>query len=101
MVEMASSKFVCIVDDSKLVDGLGGSKLAMPVEIVQFCHKYTLQRLQVGGGVAPAWVAWARPVGTTTRCSGCRRVGGWVGSRGGFGSCECHGHARRVHRWGQ
>ena len=45
MVEMASAKFVCIVDDSKLVDGLGGSKLAMPVEIVQFCHKYTLKRL--------------------------------------------------------
>ena len=38
MVEMASAKFVCIVDDSKLVKGLGGSKLAMPVEIVQFCH---------------------------------------------------------------
>jgi len=55
MVEMASAKFVCIVDDSKLVDGLGGSKLAMPVEIVQFCHLYTLQRLQVGlgGGVLP------------------------------------------------
>ena len=45
MVELASGKFVCIVDDTKLVDGLGGSKLAMPVEIVQFCHKYTLQRL--------------------------------------------------------
>lgn len=46
MVEMASAKFVCIVDDTKLVEGLGGSKLAMPVEIVQFCHKYTLSRLQ-------------------------------------------------------
>uniref|UniRef100_A0A383VTM0 ribose-5-phosphate isomerase n=1 Tax=Tetradesmus obliquus TaxID=3088 RepID=A0A383VTM0_TETOB len=45
MVEMASAKFVCIVDDTKLVEGLGGSKLAMPVEIVQFCHKYTLNRL--------------------------------------------------------
>lgn len=44
MVELASDKFVCIVDDTKLVSGLGGSKLAMPVEIVQFCHKYTLQR---------------------------------------------------------
>jgi ribose 5-phosphate isomerase A len=44
MVEMASAKFVCIVDDTKLVEGLGGSKLAMPVEIVQFCHKYTLNR---------------------------------------------------------
>jgi len=46
MVELASKKFVCIVDDSKMVSGLGGSKLAMPVEIVQFCHKYTLNRLQ-------------------------------------------------------
>lgn len=46
MVEMASAKFVCIVDDSKWVTGLGGSKLAMPVEIVQFCHLYTLKRLQ-------------------------------------------------------
>jgi len=45
MVEMASDKFVCIVDNSKLVDGLGGSKLAMPVEIVQFCWKYNLERL--------------------------------------------------------
>ncbi|GAX79899.1 hypothetical protein CEUSTIGMA_g7339.t1 [Chlamydomonas eustigma] len=45
MVEMASDKFVCIVDDSKMVSGLGGSKLAMPIEIVQFCHKYTLSRL--------------------------------------------------------
>lgn len=30
----------------QLVDGLGGSKLAMPVEIVQFCWKYNLQRLE-------------------------------------------------------
>ena len=33
------------MDDSKLVSGLGGSKLAMPIEIVQFCHLYTLKRL--------------------------------------------------------
>eukprot|EP01023_Acetabularia_acetabulum_P020123 TRINITY_DN20370_c0_g1_i3.p2 TRINITY_DN20370_c0_g1~~TRINITY_DN20370_c0_g1_i3.p2 ORF type:complete len:278 (-),score=68.00 TRINITY_DN20370_c0_g1_i3:112-945(-) len=46
MVEMASDKFVCIVDESKLVSGLGGSKLAMPVEIVQFCWKYNLERLK-------------------------------------------------------
>ena len=45
MVEMASHQFVCIVDDSKLVSGLGGSKLAMPVEVVQFCWKYNLDRL--------------------------------------------------------
>jgi ribose 5-phosphate isomerase A len=46
MVEKASKKFVVIVDETKLVDGLGGSKLAMPVEIVQFCWKYNLQRLE-------------------------------------------------------
>lgn len=46
MVEMASSKFVVIVDDTKLVDGLGGSGLAMPVEITQFCWKYNLERIQ-------------------------------------------------------
>mmetsp|Transcript_1581 Transcript_1581/g.4690 ORF Transcript_1581/g.4690 Transcript_1581/m.4690 type:complete len:284 (+) Transcript_1581:100-951(+) len=46
MVEMASAKFVCIVDDTKLVKGLGGSGDAMPVEIVQFCWKYNLDRLQ-------------------------------------------------------
>lgn len=45
MVEMASAKFVCIVDESKLVAGLGGSKDAMPVEITQFCHLYTLRRI--------------------------------------------------------
>ena len=85
MVEMASSKFVCIVDDSKLVDGLGGSKLAMPVEIVQFCHKYTLQRLQVGGRVAPAWVAWALPVGSCAvvpQVHAAAAAGGWEGRRG-------------------
>ena len=46
MVEMASDSFVCIVDETKLVSGLGGSKLAMPVEIVQFCWKYNLERLR-------------------------------------------------------
>lgn len=46
MVEMAAAKFVCIVDDTKLVKGLGGSGDAMPVEIVQFCWEYNLKRLQ-------------------------------------------------------
>ncbi|GFZ02866.1 ribose 5-phosphate isomerase, type A protein [Actinidia rufa] len=45
MVEAASDKFVVVVDDSKLVSGLGGSGLAMPVEVVQFCWKYNLIRL--------------------------------------------------------
>ncbi|KAL6527445.1 putative ribose-5-phosphate isomerase 3, chloroplastic [Orobanche gracilis] len=46
MVEAASDKFVVVVDDSKLVPGLGGSGLAMPVEVVQFCWNYNLVRLQ-------------------------------------------------------
>jgi len=46
MVEMASAKNIFIVDETKLVEGLGGSRLAMPVEVVQFCWKYNLQRLQ-------------------------------------------------------
>ena len=29
-----------------MVAGLGGSGLAMPVEVVQFCWKYNLERLQ-------------------------------------------------------
>ncbi|OIW13534.1 hypothetical protein TanjilG_29275 [Lupinus angustifolius] len=46
MVEAASEKFVVVVDDTKLVTGLGGSGLAMPVEVVQFCWKYNLIRLR-------------------------------------------------------
>lgn len=45
MVEAASDSFIVVVDDTKLVDGLGGSGLAMPVEVVQFCWKYNLTRL--------------------------------------------------------
>jgi len=45
MVELASKKFVCIVDDSKMVSGLGGSKLAMPVEVTPFCYEYNMKRL--------------------------------------------------------
>lgn len=46
MVEAASAKFVVVVDESKLVSGLGGSGLAMPVEVVPFCWKYNATRLQ-------------------------------------------------------
>ncbi|KAK8582960.1 hypothetical protein V6N13_069726 [Hibiscus sabdariffa] len=46
MVEGACKKFVCIVDESKLVNHLGGSGLAMPVEIVPFCWKFTARKLQ-------------------------------------------------------
>lgn len=46
MVEGACKKFVVIVDESKLVKHIGGSGLAMPVEIVPFCWKFTAQRLK-------------------------------------------------------
>lgn len=47
MVEGACKKFVVIVDESKLVKHIGGSGLAMPVEIIPFCWKFTAQRLQL------------------------------------------------------
>ncbi|KAL6190002.1 hypothetical protein ACLB2K_036403 [Fragaria x ananassa] len=46
MVEGACRKFVVIVDESKLVKHLGGSGLAMPVEVVPFCWKFTARRFQ-------------------------------------------------------
>lgn len=46
MIESCCKKFVVIVDDSKLVDYVGGSGLAMPVEIVPFCWKSTARRLE-------------------------------------------------------
>lgn len=53
LVESACEKFVVIVDESKLVKHLGGSGLAMPVEVVPFCWKFTAAKLQgmfAGGG---------------------------------------------------
>eukprot|EP00877_Chromochloris_zofingiensis_P000927 jgi/Chrzof1/10835/Cz05g13260.t1_RPI1 len=46
MVVMAADKFICTTDVSKVVQGLGGSKLPVVVELVQFCHKYNMRRLQ-------------------------------------------------------
>ncbi|XP_055809586.1 probable ribose-5-phosphate isomerase 1 [Solanum dulcamara] len=47
MVEAATKKFIVIVDESKLVNHLGGSGLAVPVEIVPFCWEFTLKRLEM------------------------------------------------------
>jgi len=44
MVEVQAKKFIVIVDDSKLVSGLGISG-AMPVEITPFCWQHSLNRL--------------------------------------------------------
>ena len=45
MVEVQAEKFVVIVDESKLVDGLGISG-AMPVEVTPFCYQFNLKRLE-------------------------------------------------------
>ncbi|KAG6396613.1 hypothetical protein SASPL_142767 [Salvia splendens] len=46
MVESASKKFIVIVDESKLVSHIGGSGLAMPVEVIPFCWSHSLVRLK-------------------------------------------------------
>lgn len=59
MVEAASDKFVVVVDETKLVDGLGGSGLAMPVEVVQFCWKYNLVSISSLINSMPFWIDYS------------------------------------------
>ncbi|XP_074268419.1 putative ribose-5-phosphate isomerase 2 [Silene latifolia] len=47
MIESATKKFIVIVDESKMVDYIGGSGLAMPVEVVPFCWKFSAERLRI------------------------------------------------------
>lgn len=44
MVERAAERFIVVVDESKLFEGLGAHG-AMPVEVVQFCWRYNAARL--------------------------------------------------------
>jgi len=44
MVEVCADKFVVIVDESKLCDGLGPG-FPLPVEITPFCHMHTLRKV--------------------------------------------------------
>ncbi|KAL8463550.1 hypothetical protein ACS0TY_033486 [Phlomoides rotata] len=46
MVESVAKKFIVIVDESKLVKFVGGSRLAMPVEVIPFCSMHSLKRLE-------------------------------------------------------
>ncbi|KAG2301758.1 hypothetical protein Bca52824_030409 [Brassica carinata] len=46
MIEGASKKFVVIVDESKMVKHIGGSRLALPVEVVPFCWRFTAEKLR-------------------------------------------------------
>jgi ribose 5-phosphate isomerase A len=45
MVETAAEEFIVVVDESKLVEGLGSSG-AMPVEVVQFCWRHNASLLR-------------------------------------------------------
>lgn len=61
MVELASDTFVCIVDESKLVDGLGGSKgmqvdwhyILMPLYLSQGCACYHLNKQNFSISTSP------------------------------------------------
>ncbi|KAK1423114.1 hypothetical protein QVD17_18409 [Tagetes erecta] len=46
MIEACCKQFVVIVDESKLVEYVGGSGLALPVEIVPFCWRFTAKKLE-------------------------------------------------------
>lgn len=52
VVAAASRKFVCIIDDSKLVDVLG--KFPLPVEVVRMARSYVARQLVKLGG-QPVW----------------------------------------------
>jgi ribose 5-phosphate isomerase A len=52
VVAAASAKFVCIIDDSKLVGVLG--KFPLPVEVIPMARSYVARRLVALGG-QPVW----------------------------------------------
>jgi ribose 5-phosphate isomerase A len=52
IVAAAAERFICIVDESKLVDTLGGFPL--PVEVIPMARRYVMQQLARHGG-RPVW----------------------------------------------
>ena len=54
MVAAASKKFICIIDDSKLVGVLG--KFPLPVEVIPMARSYVARQLVKLGG-QPVWRA--------------------------------------------
>src|ERR1700728_3051703 len=52
VVAAASAKFICIIDDSKLVEVLG--KLHLPVEVIPMARSYVARQLVKLGG-QPVW----------------------------------------------
>jgi len=51
MVEVCAKKFICIVDESKLCDGLGPG-FPLPVEITPFCWEHTMRKVAALPSVA-------------------------------------------------
>jgi len=56
IVEVCAEKFIVIVDESKICDGLGPG-FPIPIEIVPFCHEHTM-----------------RTIAELPSCSGCKPV---------------------------
>jgi ribose 5-phosphate isomerase A len=52
IIAAAADRFVCIVDDSKLVETLG--RFALPVEVIPMARSYVARRLALLGG-RPVW----------------------------------------------
>ncbi len=48
IIASASRRFVCLVDESKLVDALGA--FALPVEVIPMARTFVMSRLQLLGG---------------------------------------------------
>ena len=52
VVAAASARFLCIIDDSKLVDRLG--RFPLPVEVIPMARSYVARRIAMLGG-QPVW----------------------------------------------
>jgi ribose 5-phosphate isomerase A len=52
IVAAAAARFICIIDESKLVDTLG--KFPLPVEVIPMSRRYVMQKLAQCGG-RPQW----------------------------------------------
>jgi ribose 5-phosphate isomerase len=46
MVEVCATKFICIVDESKLSGRGLGPAFPLPVEITPFCHEHTRRKIE-------------------------------------------------------
>jgi ribose 5-phosphate isomerase A len=52
IVAAAAARFICIIDESKLVDTLG--QFPLPVEVIPMARRYVMQQLATFGG-RPVW----------------------------------------------